>query len=102
MLLEKREAQGKRTPALDNKPELIEDASIIWKGFCELDDTRQSTGFSPCRISFAEIESWCNAHFIPFIEREFFIDAIIELDRVRMKDIEKNIEEDIEKKKGKK
>jgi len=56
-MLERRVAEGKPTPAMDNRPELYEDLQDVWLAFSELNQGR-SYGFGPNPISMRDIQAW--------------------------------------------
>ena len=68
--LEKRAAKGKRTAAIESKPDLHADLYIVWRAFGELHRSRQ-TGFGPSPLSVQDITAWLDLHDIDD-KAEFF------------------------------
>jgi hypothetical protein len=99
--LRKRNAKGKRTPALEKKPFLYDDLIPVWQAFNQLHSTRQS-GFGLNPISTADIDIWLKLHNV---ENSLdYYDLILAMDTEWLKwasDKQKQ-EHEAKKKKGKK
>lgn len=66
-MLERRQAKGKNTPALDNRPDLFLDLVEYWEAFWELRKRRpRGQGIVPIPIS--EIVSWLDLSLIKDLE----------------------------------
>lgn len=44
--------------ALEDGPALPDEAAYLWGWYCELAAARNSNGFGPVPLSFAEIDAW--------------------------------------------
>ena len=93
--LKKRAKKGKRSPAFESMPKLLESVRCVWDAFNELHKQRQVNGLAACPLQVGDIVHWLDLHQVCNKDRRlWFYELITEIDSAWLYKMRKNKKKD--------